>query len=93
MSELNYKCPSTIDEATKLLATANSNAKILAGGTDLLVQLRMGMINPELIVDIKKIKETIEIKEFNGGYRVGAAVSGAELGEHEGMKNTWPGVV
>jgi len=93
MNELNYRCPSTIGEAIKLLAEARSDVKILAGGTDLLVQLRMGMINPKLILDIKKIKQTTEIKEFNGGYKVGAAVSGAELGEHEGMKVSWPGVV
>ena len=52
MNELNYRCPSTIDEAMKLLAEARSDVKILAGGTDLLVQLRMGMINPKLILDI-----------------------------------------
>jgi len=82
-----------VDEAVKLLAAADGNAKLLAGGTDLLVQLRMGMITPSLIIDVKKISETTVVKEVNGGYRVGAAVSGAVLGEHEGMKSAWPGVV
>jgi carbon-monoxide dehydrogenase medium subunit len=82
-----------VDEAVKLLAAADGNAKLLAGGTDLLVQLRMGMITPTLIIDVKKISETTVVKEVNGGYRVGAAVSGAVLGEHEGMKSAWPGVV
>ena len=56
MNALTYESPGSVDEAVKLLAAANSaggNAKILAGGTDLLVQLRMGMIKPAMIIDIK----------------------------------------
>ncbi len=93
MNALTYEAPGSVDEAVKLLAAAGSDAKILAGGTDLLVQLRMGMIKPTLIIDVKKISETTVINEENGGYRVGSAVSGAVLGEHEGMKSAWPGVV
>ena len=93
MNALTYESPGSVDEAVKLLATVDGNAKLLAGGTDLLVQLRMGMIKPTLIIDVKKIFETTVINEENGGYRVGSAVSGAVLGEHEGMKSTWPGVV
>ena len=93
MNALTYESPGSVDEAVKLLATVDGNAKLLAGGTDLLVQLRMGMIKPTLIIDVKKISETTVINEENGGYRVGSAVSGAVLGEHEGMKSAWPGVV
>ena len=93
MNALTYESPGTVDEAVKLLATVGGNAKLLAGGTDLLVQLRMGMIKPTLIIDVKKISETTAINEENGGYRVGSAVSGAVLGEHDGMKSAWPGVV
>ena len=93
MNALTYESPGSVDEAVKLLAAAGSDAKILAGGTDLLVQLRMGMIKPVLIVDVKNISETTVIKAESEGYRVGAAVSGAELGEHDGMNNAWPGVV
>ncbi|MDA0230498.1 MAG: xanthine dehydrogenase family protein subunit M [Proteobacteria bacterium] len=90
---MTYESPGSVDEAVKLLAAAGGNAKLLAGGTDLLVQLRMGMIKPALIIDVKNISETTVIKEESGGIRVGAAVSGAVVGEHEGMKSAWPGVV
>ncbi|MBT3928825.1 MAG: xanthine dehydrogenase family protein subunit M [Rhodospirillaceae bacterium] len=90
---MTYESPGSLDEAVKLLAAAKGNAKVLAGGTDLLVQLRMGMIKPAMIIDIKKIPELTAINEENGGYRVGASVSGAVLGEHDGMKAAWPGVV
>lgn len=90
---MRYEAPETIDAAVALLAQANGTAKVLAGGTDLLVQLRTGRIKPELVVDIKKIPELSQVAADNGGFRVGAAVSGAVLGENENVKTTWPGVV
>ena len=90
MNALTYESPGSVDEAVKLLAAADGGAKLLAGGTDLLVQLRTGMIKPSLIIDVKNISETTVIKEENGGYRVGASVSGAVLGEHDGMNSAWP---
>ena len=51
------------------------------------------MIDPVLLVDIKGIAETRQIKEEAGGFRVGAAVTGAELKEHPKLKAAWPGVV
>ena len=93
MNALTYESPSSIDEAVKLLTAAGGDAKVLAGGTDLLVQLRTGMIKPSQIIDIKNIPETAVITEENGGYRIGACVAGAALSEHDGMKISWPGVV
>ncbi len=93
MDDLRYEAPDSVDAAVKLLAGSKGLAKVLAGGTDLLVQLRAEVVEPELIVDIKKIAETRTIKAENGGFRIGAAVTGAELGEHAGVKKAWPGVV
>jgi carbon-monoxide dehydrogenase medium subunit len=76
-----------------LLAGAPGQARLLAGGTDLLVQLRAGVVEPDLVVDIKKIQEVHEITAENCGFRIGAAVTGAELGEHALVKRMWPGVV
>mgnify|MGYP001197832497 CR=1 FL=1 len=90
---MEYKAPSSIDEAVALLADANSAARILAGGTDLLVQIRAGFIKPPLVVDVKNIKELRTISSTDKGIRIGAAVSGAELGEHDIVKKEWPGVV
>src|SRR5439155_1160253 len=62
-------------------------------GTDLLVQMRADIVDPELIVDIKMIPETRAVTEEKGGWRIGAAVTGAELKEHPKLKQVWPGVV
>ena len=68
MPSLNYAAPTTVDEAVKLLAGASGLAKVLAGGTDLLVQLRSGRLKPDLIVDTKKIPGIIGIREEAGGF-------------------------
>ncbi|MCA8869907.1 MAG: xanthine dehydrogenase family protein subunit M [Rhodobacteraceae bacterium] len=90
---MQYAAPTTTEEAARLLASNPKAARVLAGGTDLLVQIRAGMIAPDLLVDIKKINGIRDITAEGGGYRIGAAVSGAELGEHAGVVAMWPGVV
>ena len=91
--ELRYEAPGTVAAAVALLAGADGEARVLAGGTDLLVQLRAELIDPGLVVDLKRIPELCEIAAEDGGIRIGAAVTGAELGEHVGLRETWPGVV
>ena len=68
-------------------------ARVLAGGTDLLVQMHSDVLSPDLVVDIKKIPEAREIAVEDGRFRVGAAVTGMEIMEHEGFNAAWPGVV
>ena len=90
---MRYEAPSSLDRAVALLVAEPGDARVLAGGTDLLVQLHTDLIEPALLVDIKGIAETRQITEEGGGFRVGAAVSGAELKEHPKLKSVWPGVV
>lgn len=90
---MRYEVPQTAREAVGLLEAEKGLSRILAGGTDVLVQLRSGVVEPDLIVDIKHIAGMREITAEGGGYRIGAAVSGAELGEHSGVVALWPGVV
>jgi len=93
MSTLSYAAPASVKEAVALLAGAGGLAKVMSGGTDLLVQLRSGRLKPELIVDTKKLPGIIGITENAGGFVIGAATSGAMIGEHAGLGKAWPGVV
>jgi len=90
---MRYEAPDSLEGAVALLAGAQGEARVLAGGTDLLVQMRADVLDPDLIVDIKKIKETRAVTEEKGGWRIDAAVTGAELKEHARLKKAWPGVV
>src|SRR3979409_856278 len=94
MTEIRYLSPGTLDEAVSAFAAAGTAARILAGGTDLLVQMRSGAVRPGVIVDIKKIAEMTAIEETaDGGFRVGAAVPGAGLAEHPRFGKVGPGVL
>ncbi len=90
---LNYVAPSTVEEAVSMLAGASGAAKVLSGGTDLLVQLRSGRAKPGLIVDIKKIPGISGIREQDGAFVIGAATSGAVIGENDALRQAWPGLV
>ena len=90
---MRYEAPESVGEAVRLLAGGGPRGRVLAGGTDLLVQLRAGTIDPDVIIDVKGIGETRKIHEDGGVLVIGAAVTGAELGEHQAAKAMWPGVV
>src|SRR5207237_1761250 len=93
MPALGYAAPSTVEDAVRILAGASGVAKVLSGGTDLLVQLRSGRIKPDMIVDIKKIPDMSGVRERDGAFVIGAATPGAVIGECEALRQAWPGVV
>lgn len=93
MSSLNFAAPTTAEEAARLLAGASGLAKVLSGGTDLLVQMRSGRLKPELIVDLKHIPGMIGIRQEGGGFVIGAATPGVDLELNAALKAAWPGIV
>ena len=90
---MRFERPTTAQEAADLIVQEPGLTRILSGGTDVLVQLNAGLAEPALIVDIKQIPGLRVITPEAGGFRIGAAVSGAELGEHHGLSALWPGVI
>lgn len=90
---MRYIRPLSIEDAVGQLAGSAGTAAILAGGSDLLVRMKGGFIEPELIVDIKAIEGLSEIRETAEGFSIGAAVPCAVLGENAALKKAWPGVV
>ena len=93
MPQTDYLAPTSADQAVAALAQAGPAARVLSGGTDLLVQLRAGRLAAGLIIDLKRIPEAVGIRREGGGFIIGAATSGAMLGEHLALCEAWPGVV
>lgn len=94
MKSFAYQAPATIAEAVALLAEKNGRARPLAGGTDLLVQMRLKLHDLDLVVDVKKIPELNQISfNSNEGLTVGAAVSCARLYENPEVVANYPGLV
>ncbi len=93
MEGVRYEAPETLQAAVTLLVGATGTARILAGGTDVIVQMESELIEPALLVDIKKIKDMRQIASENDGFHVGAAVPGMEIVNHVAFCRAWPGVV
>ena len=93
MSEVQYQSAKTVKEAVKMMQAAKGKGYILAGGTDLLVQMKSGARTPGVIVDVKKISEMVTVTEKKGAYTIGAATPAAVLGENKKLRKAWPGVI
>lgn len=91
---MRYHRPGTFAEAAAIAAGAGGVTRYLAGGTDVLVQLRAGMVTPDDLIDLKAIPGTDAVlREADGGWRIGVAVPGAALRAHDALRADWPGVV
>lgn len=90
---MRYESPATTKEACALLAKEKGTAFVLAGGTDLLVKMKAGMVEPDLVVDIKRIKGMRDIKKTASGFVIGAATPNVALSENAALLKAWPGVV
>jgi len=74
MRDFEYEAPTALSTAIELLAQQNGSAKPLAGGTDLIDHVRTGRLEPDLLVDVKKIDELNVLDLGSDGLRLGAAV-------------------
>jgi carbon-monoxide dehydrogenase medium subunit len=92
-ADLRFETPASAQEAAVLLASVHGRGRVLAGGTDLLVQMRSGRVQPELIIDVKRIEEMVSVTPDRGGWRVGASVACMDLVRHEAFAAAFPGVV
>ncbi len=83
---------SSVEEALGLLAKYGSDAKIIAGGTDLVIELRAKEIDPEVIIDISHIDEIRYIKEEDGYIYIGAAATFTDIAYSEDLDDRLSGL-
>ncbi|MFP5463848.1 MAG: FAD binding domain-containing protein [Gammaproteobacteria bacterium] len=93
MHSFDYAAPTSLGEALTLLAGARGNARVLAGGTDLIVNMRVGRRKPGLVVDGKRIPELNELSLTAAGLTLGAAVSCRRAYEHVEVAKRYPALV
>jgi CO/xanthine dehydrogenase FAD-binding subunit len=83
--------PGSVDECLAVLAQRGSEAKVVAGGTDLLPQMKGGVTRAACVIDISRLKELRTIAlDANGGLRLGAAVAARQIERHEGVRRAFP---
>ncbi|HEU5191361.1 MAG TPA: FAD binding domain-containing protein, partial [Methylomirabilota bacterium] len=79
MRRFDLALPESVDECLKTLAGKPAGAKLLAGGTDLLPQMKNGLLKPAWVVDLSRVAELRQVTVSGGELHVGAAVTAREL--------------
>ncbi|MCP3995693.1 MAG: xanthine dehydrogenase family protein subunit M [bacterium] len=72
LKEFEYHDPATLAEAVAILAAATGDARVLAGGTDLIVDMKIERLQPQTVVNLKRIPDLSGITAVDGGIRIGA---------------------
>lgn len=85
-----YLTPATLKECVGLLGELGGRAKIIAGGTDLMLNARSRLIDPEYVIDITGIPELGRIMDDQGGTRIGAAVTVRDVSVSPFVKQSYP---
>lgn len=82
MRDFDYEAPATLNDAVQLLGQHKERARILAGGTDLIDHVRLGRLEPDLLIDVKKIAELNALEITGDGLRLGASVPAYKVYQH-----------
>lgn len=91
MKDIAYKAPRSLKEAIAILQEHVGRARVLAGGTDILVQIREGARDADVLVDIKRIGELTEIRQLpSGGWSIGAAAPCHVIEQHSDLRRHYP---
>lgn len=93
MRDFEYEAPTSIAEAVRVLSQHNGSARPLAGGTDLIDQIRVGRHQPEIVVDIKRIPELNILEMSTSGLRLGAAVPCHRIASDPGINSAYTALV
>ncbi len=92
MKKFKIAQPQTIDQVTSLLSEKKENIYLMAGGTDLLDEIKGEIVQPEVVVDLKSIPDLSYVKKESDGVRIGAMTTVAELAEDSLIKSEYPGL-
>ncbi len=94
LQEFTYDAPTSLSQALSQLGAAGDNGRLLAGGTDLIIQMRAGVKQPGIVIDAKTIPE-LQSCTFNAqdGLRLGASYPCYKVIDDATMQQQYPGLV
>jgi carbon-monoxide dehydrogenase medium subunit len=92
LPKFDYHEPRSVDEATRLLDEIGKEASVLAGGTDLLVNMKMGKTAPKHVLSLSRIEDLKGVKREQGSLTLGACVTAGELKDQEAIKAEFNGL-
>ncbi|HID15886.1 MAG TPA: xanthine dehydrogenase family protein subunit M, partial [Candidatus Atribacteria bacterium] len=90
MKNFDYAKPSSLREAVSMYADYGDKAKLLLGGTDLIVMMDDGVVNPDMVIDLKGIDELKRLEIEGEFLHIGAGVTFSELIDNSIVKEKFP---
>jgi len=90
LPKFEFHEPATVEEACQALGELGQTAKALAGGTDLLVNMKKKLLAPQHLVSLDRIESMAELGSSNGTLRIGACVKAADMAEADAVKKDFP---
>lgn len=90
LRRLDYHEPATLAEAVETLAAAGGTARVLAGGTDLIVDLKTARLRPSALVNLKRIPGLIGIEQTDKGIRIGALATASTIARSDSVTSAAP---
>jgi xanthine dehydrogenase YagS FAD-binding subunit len=92
MKNFNWAEPQTIEQAMALLSKGDGKAVLMAGGTDLLTEIKEGVAAPETVIDLKTVQGLAYIAKEKEAVRIGALTTVADLAADQAIKTDYPGL-
>ncbi len=92
MKNFRFAEPKSVEQVLALLARADEKISLLAGGTDLLTEMKEGVVEPDLVVDLSAIKQLAFIKKDKNGMYIGAMTTVADLASDPAVRVDYPGL-
>jgi carbon-monoxide dehydrogenase medium subunit len=93
MDAFDYVAPASLSDAIEVLKAHGAAARVLAGGTDLIIQVREKRRDVDVMVDVKSIPETMELSLNGGGLKIGAAVPCARIYHDAAIAERYPALI
>jgi carbon-monoxide dehydrogenase medium subunit len=90
MKPFHYHQPESLEEACLLLSQHGQEAKILAGGTDLVVKMKQRLLSPKHVINIKKLQDLDFIKKEGNGYAIGSLTRLVDIATHRDLLQDLP---
>ncbi|MCF8120406.1 MAG: xanthine dehydrogenase family protein subunit M [Deltaproteobacteria bacterium] len=90
LPEFEFHEPATVDEACRMIGELGEKTKILAGGTDLLVNMKKKLLAPEHLVSLDRIQSLAQLDSSNGSLRIGPCVKAADMAESDAVALNFP---
>tara|TARA_B100000749_G_C18426657_1_gene466018 strand:+ start:420 stop:1301 length:882 start_codon:yes stop_codon:yes gene_type:complete len=93
MKWFDYENPKTLSEAIELISKYGDDSRLIAGGTDLIVQMRIGRRTPKVVINTKAVDEMNQLTCDNSGLTIGAAVPCYKIYQNPEIISAYPGII